>query len=177
MEPLAFARSVIAWRWTPCVAPVTGSVLIALLTLALVPDEIGGSTAGTGSLALRGKPDKTSESVSDDTANDTNLDGTPPARRAGTGRPRMPADAVQGFVQEAQEVPIVPFEPSPEPAPPPIPFTPTPPIPFTPPEPAIPAPPPPAVAEPGTLPPPDVPLAPLGPGPATPPGATEPATP
>jgi hypothetical protein len=165
MEPLAFARSVIAWRWTPCVAPVTGSVLIALLTLALVPDEIGGSTAGAGSLALRGKPDRTSVSVSDDTANDTNADGTPPARRPGTGRPRMPAGAGHG-VPNAQELPSVPFEPSPPP-----------PIPFTPPEPASPSPPPPDVPEPDMLPPPDVPLPPLGPGPTTPPGATEPATP
>jgi hypothetical protein len=177
MEPLAFARRVVTWRWTPCVAPVMGSVLIALLTLLVVPEEIGGSGAGTGSRALRGKGDKAPDSGSDDTGSGTNPDGITPARHSGVGngRPRPAADAIQGFFHQAQELPITPVDPTLQPEPP----APPPPAPtatvFTLPEPAVAATPP-LVLEPGTLPPPDGSPPPLGPG-ALPPGATAPVTP
>jgi len=185
MEPVAVFQRVVAWRWTPCVAPVMGSVLIALLTLAVVPEEIGGSGASSGALALRAKRGLTSDNPVDDTADGTAASGdTTPARHpgVGNGRPRMPADAVQGFFHKAQELPIEPVDPTP-PAPPP---EPPPPVPtatvFTLPEPVIQAaPPPPAVPEPelepGLLPPPNVPLQPVGPGVVPPADAPPPPTP
>jgi hypothetical protein len=173
MELLAFFRRVLAWRWTPCVAPVTGSIVIALLTLAVVPDEIGGASSSTGPLALRAKQSESSDS----SVEDSKLDGTDtpdvasPTRHPGAGnrRPRMPADAVQGIFHKPQDLPIEPVDPAPQ-APPP---EPPPPAPtntvFTLPTAAPVISPPPPPGEPGTLPPPDVPLQPLGPG--SPPGA------
>lgn len=153
MELLAFVRRVIAWRWTPCVAPVMGSILIALLTLAVVPDEIGGAGTGTGPLALRAKADANADTTGDDTS----AEGAPGAAAAaarhpgvGNGRPRMPADSVQGFFHKAQELPIEPVDPTPQPPPPePPPPAPTATV-FTLPD------------VPGALPPPEVPLQPLG---------------
>jgi hypothetical protein len=171
MEPLAFTRRVIAWRWTPCVAPVTGSVLLALLTLAVVPDELGASSVGTSAPASapRDKRDKSSDSANDDAES-----GVTPARATEThyreppgGRARMAADAVRGMLNA--ESPSPPSDPPPQPEP-------TPPLParpevFTPPDPALAAPP--AFDEPGVLPPPNVPLPPLGPG-TPPPNAAMP---
>lgn len=161
MEPLALFRRIVVWRWTPCVAPVMGSVLIALLTLALVPDEIGGMSSGTGPLALRAKRDTSSDTPADGSGAESSpaSDGTEPPRHPGSGRPRMPADNVQGFFHKAQELPIEPVDPNPQPPP----AEPPPPAPtatvYTLPEPTIAAAPP----EPGVLPPPNVPLQPLGP--------------
>src|SRR5688572_20749417 len=100
MEPLAFARRVILWRWTPCVAPVMGSVMIALLTLAVVPEEIEGIGTSSGRVALRSKHGPTTDSPDDEaTLGDSAPGATTPGRHpgVGNGRPRMPADAVQGF--------------------------------------------------------------------------------
>jgi hypothetical protein len=173
MEPLAFARRVLVWRWTPCVAPVMGSVMIALLTLAVVPDEIGGVGTGSGPIALRSKRGPTTDGMTDEgTVGDSAPGATTPGRHPGVGqgRPRMPADAVQGFFHKAQELPIEPVDPNP----PPPPAEPPPPPPtatvFTLPEPPLAAPPlaaPPPPIEPGALPPPDVPLPPLGPATGT----------
>ncbi len=163
MELLAFVRRVIAWRWTPCVAPVLGSVLIALLTLAVIPNEIGQASSASGPLALRAKRDTGTDT---DTENPEPEDGSTAlgarTRTAGAhGRPRMAADAVQGFFHKAQDLPIEPVDPTPQ-APPPEPPPPAPTATvFTLPETGLAAAPPPV--EPGTLPPPDVPLQPLGP--------------
>jgi hypothetical protein len=166
MEPLAFAQRVLSWRWTPCVAPVMGSVFIALLTLAVVPDEIGGTGAPSGALALRSKNAAASSTASEDPESDGAASGpTTPARRGGVGnaRSRVPSDTAQGMFQNAQELPSEPVDPAQPP--PPQPPVALPANGFTlPPEPAIQPPlPPPVAGEPGTLPPPDVPLQPLGP--------------
>jgi hypothetical protein len=176
MELVAVFRRVVVWRWTPCVAPVVGSVLIALLTLAVVPEEIGG--AGASPLALRAKKGSASDLPAEDTA--TIRGATPGAHPGvGNGRPRMAADAVQGFFHQAQELPIEPVDPTPQ-APPPEPPPPAPTATvFTLPEPTLHAVPPPddPSVEPGTLPPPDVPLSPVGAGVEPPTGATPPPSP
>jgi hypothetical protein len=170
MEPLAFTRRVIAWRWTPCVAPVTGSVLIALLTLAVVPDELGASSTGTGApaSASRDKRDNISDSATDDAESRGPPPGATEAHSRGprkSGRQRMAAEATRGLLDTEQELPIAPGGPPPEPEPAP-PLRPSPEV-FTPPDPALAAPPP--VEEPGTLPPLNAPP-PLGPH-APPPNA------
>jgi len=169
MEPLAFAQRVLQWRWTPCVAPVMGSVVIALLTLAVVPDEIQGIGTSSGPIALRSKHGPTTDGAADDGSDGATAPGvTSTAHHPGVGhgRPRMPADAVQGFFHKAQELPVEPVDPTPQ-APPaePPPPPPTATV-FTLPDPApaaaaLAAPPTPV--EPGALPPPNVPLQPLGP--------------
>jgi len=160
-------RRVVAWRWTPCVAPVMGSVSIALLTLALVPEEIGSGSAATGPLALRPKHDVTSDAASNDMAEDgVAAPGAPGAARL-PSRAHLGADGVQGFFHKPQDLPVAPVDPTPAPPPPePPPPAATATV-YTLPEATVV--PPPAPVEPGTLPPPEVPLQPLGPGPTTPP--------
>jgi hypothetical protein len=156
MEPLAFARRALAWRWTPCVAPVMGSVLIALLTLAVVPDELGVSGTRTGAPGLRDQRDKPSGSASDDTESVT---GAANARYPGRSRNRSrpPADGMQDMPDDGQEAPMVPSDPMPRPEPP-LPASTATVLPL--PGPELAAPPP--VDEPGTLPPMNVPFPPPG---------------
>jgi hypothetical protein len=115
MELPAFVQRVIAWRWTPCVAPVMGSVLIALFTLAVIPEEIGGDATGTGPLALRSKRDATPGTASDEASA---LDATSGAatRHAGAviGRAHAPAGAAPGAFAETTELPSEPSEPTPQ---------------------------------------------------------------
>lgn len=167
MDPLALFRRVMAWRWTPCVAPVLGSLSMALVTLAVIPDEIGGASS-SGPLALRDKKDASSSTApgnAPDAPDTTGLNAS--SRRTSSDiRHRALADPVQGFFHKPQELPIEPVDPEP---PPPAPEPP-------PPAATLPEPMPPAAEEeePGALPPPNVPLPLMGP---TDPAVTPPASP
>jgi hypothetical protein len=168
MEPLAFTRRLIAWRWTPCVAPVTGSVLIALLTWLVVPDQLGESSAGKGTSPVRDKGDQSSDTVNDDAESGATPDATETRQRATrSGRRRLSADSVGGLLHGNTEPPAIPPDPPPQSDPPPPPPAPPENTNLPPEAPLVP---PPAIEEPGTLPPPNVSPPPLPPG-AAPPNA------
>jgi hypothetical protein len=113
MELPSFVRRVVAWRWTPCVAPVAGSLLIALVTLAVIPDEIGGNTTGAGPLALRSKRDANSGASTDEpSAFDTATGAATAARHAGAaGRTRVPGKVGHGPFAAPEELPSEPDDP------------------------------------------------------------------
>jgi hypothetical protein len=92
MDPRPTLARFFAWRWTPCVAPVVGSLSFVVLCIAVVPDDIGPVTASpTGAVPTKSVAGSTELGTSsDDDAAGPNEDSPrSPARHRLAPTPRI----------------------------------------------------------------------------------------
>jgi hypothetical protein len=132
MDPRAAIMRVVNWRWTPCFAPMIGSLSFVVLCIAIVPEDIGPPPgSASGSVATRDSTttgtDEDSEGA-DDTPSKKDARTTRASRGAHRATPQVTnrtSDALGSFFRAKETLPVEPVDPDPEPPPPPPPPAPT----------------------------------------------------
>jgi len=146
----------IGWRWTPCVAPLLGSIAFVVFCIAVVPDDIGPLNGPSRSSSDRGDSNPAAEPSPDTPLVDptSTSAAASPRRHRDAPTPRVTSktsDTIQSFFRTREALPVEPADPDPgEPAAPPPPPPPTATI-FTLPEPPPAATPPSVVTPPSEL--------------------------
>jgi hypothetical protein len=125
MHPLIFVERVVRWRWAPCAGLVAGSLAFVVLSVGLIPHELG--PAGPRAAGVLGRSAEENDVGSDGIADDVGATGGRLARRA-QAESVLPAPpqsgsnngVVRSIFNSAppMELPVAPPDPAPPPPPP-----------------------------------------------------------